>query len=819
MHRDDWHLILPPEFADILGQLDVARSRGVLLLGVPGSGKTTMLAAVASELMRQGRAVFRVDLRGMRDPGELGARVLNLARRWPQTEAVDLTAEYDAIREGGTTLPAFSADTAGYDRTVRSSAGSPSLAEAIAGLKQAGDGMPSPVLLLDALDESVYPGRMASAIEQLSRELDDWQFVVTARPEVRRQIRYFGHFGVLELRGFNYEDAASLLRTYELSLPGEVVDRIIDFTRGNPLLLQVVARDLRQSGSVAGEVGTVSSLENALEWLVDQAISASPDPANKGRLLEELALAGGRDTIAGLASKIQLAEDEVRRLLDAPRARAIVVFDEESGTAALFHETVRDVIISHRVLKSPFCLTDLKFGAEEAERDELLEVSYVRRPGADAIVSQKLSIVVGDRGSGKSAIFRKLAESAAEGELLNTTVCPLTNMGDLLHKVITDEKAWLDTDALRPAWLVVIASAVARAIPASAPPKLRRDAAAIRAALGILPEPASRARRALHGVGRVLGGTTVKFTVGPANLEVKLPSGGERRPGRAPVDIEAFMHDASSFLAESGRRVLVMADRIDEIFKYDRSRQQAVVQALLQAEAQVSGLDSIRLIVFLRTDLFELYDIQEKNKLVSRTLTLTWKEEAWLQVLARRLLANKPLRHIADLLRITDADADIRAALEVLFPAEIEGQPVDRWLVDSLRNGNGDMSPRQAILLLYLAREHAAHPDAAVTALPLFSAAEAGEAMTRLSDLSFSEVVNDFKVAPSFVQNCRVGKLQTFALADVHDLFDEAEGKISDQVRLLERLGFLERIVRERDGTLTSLFQIPELYHRCFDHA
>jgi hypothetical protein len=67
--------------------------------------------------------------------------------------------------------------------------------------------------------------------------------------------------------------------------------------------------------------------------------------------------------------------------------------------------------------------------------------------------------------------------------------------------------------------------------------------------------------------------------------------------------------------------------------------------------------------------LFELYDIQEKNKLVSRTLTLNWKEEAWLQVLARRLLANKPLRHVAEPLRITDADADVRAAtLEVLFP-------------------------------------------------------------------------------------------------------------------------------------------------------
>lgn len=71
----------------------------------------------------------------------------------------------------------------------------------------------------------------------------------------------------------------------------------------------------------------------------------------------------------------------------------------------------------------------------------------------------------------------------------------------------------------------------------------------------------------------------------------------------------------------------------------------------------------------------------------------------------------------------------------------------------------------------------------------------------------------------SFVQNLRAGKLETFALADVRELFDEAEGKIGDQIRLLERLGFLERIVREQDGIRTSLFRIPKLYSRCFDYA
>jgi hypothetical protein len=92
--------------------------------------------------------------------------------------------------------------------------------------------------------------------------------------------------------------------------------------------------------------------------------------------------------------------------------------------------------------------------------------------------------------------------------------------------------------------------------------------------------------------------------------------------------------------------------------------------------------------------------------------------------------------------------------------------------------------------------------------------------MTKLSDLSFDEVVSDFKVAPSFVLSCcRAGKLETFAKDDVQELFNEAEGDKEEQVLLLERLGFLERIVRERGSVSESLFRIPKLYTRCWDHA
>jgi hypothetical protein len=476
--------------------------------------------------------------------------------------------------------------------------------------------------------------------------------------------------------------------------------------------------------------------------------------------------------------------------------------------------------MSRLVLTSPFRLADLRFGDEEAEGDELLDKTYVHRPHVDEILGQKRPVVVGDRGSGKSAIFRKLAAGATSTDAYpHACILPVAKPYNLLHKIIVDEAAWLDTDKICAAWLVVVASMVASTLPASAPKELRRDGISIRAALGLSVPPASFPSRAFHAVARLFGGTTLSLAAGPAQVGVTLPSGSGGRPGKAPVDVDRFLDEANSLLGESGRRAVVMADQIDEIAKWNRDKQKAVVRGLLQAVRDVHPREHIQFVVFLRTDLYERCEVEEKTKLVSKTVKLTWEEEDWLQVLVRRVLANEPFQRLASRLLSADGSTDIPGALQVLFPPEIEGQPVDRWLIDSLRNGNGSVSPRLAVNLLFLVGQQAARPTDRVSTLPLFSADEAGQAMTKLSDLSFDEVVSDFKVAPSFVRSCRAGKLETFAKDDVQELFNEAEGDKEEQVLLLERLGFLERIVRERGSVRESLFRIPRLYTRCWDHA
>ena len=90
--------------------------------------------------------------------------------------------------------------------------------------------------------------------------------------------------------------------------------------------------------------------------------------------------------------------------------------------------------------------------------------------------------------------------------------------------------------------------------------------------------------------------------------------------------------------------------------------------------------------------------------------------------------------------------------------------------------------------------------------------------MDKVSDLAYDEVVSDFKVASAFVSNCRAAKLSSFQLEEVAPLFSSLDGNVSDQVRALERLGFLERIVIAENGSVNVSFRIPKVFSRSWAH-
>lgn len=86
--------------------------------------------------------------------------------------------------------------------------------------------------------------------------------------------------------------------------------------------------------------------------------------------------------------------------------------------------------------------------------------------------------------------------------------------------------------------------------------------------------------------------------------------------------------------------------------------------------------------------------------------------------------------------------------------------------------------------------------------------------MTRLSEPCYDEVMSDFRVATSLVQNCRAGRLTRFCSEQVAPSADRTEDSVSQQVEVLERLGFIRRVVAPgENGGLRTWFEILSCTH------
>jgi len=190
---------------------------------------------------------------------------------------------------------------------------------------------------------------------------------------------------------------------------------------------------------------------------------------------------------------------------------------------------------------------------------------------------------------------------------------------------------------------------------------------------------------------------------------------------------------------------------------------------------------------------------------------LRWNDDEILDFLVRRALKNNSLLSAYSQVS-SNEKINVALALSILFPRVLEKMPFAEWFLFSTRDGRGRVSPRQVVLFLLLVTREAQEVSVSRSSIPVFSEQETAAAMDNLSELAFDEVRDDFRIARAFIANLRARKLDQFEECTVTNVFDEADGSKSEQLDLLERLGFVKRVAR---GEQTA-FRVPRLFTRCW---
>jgi hypothetical protein len=304
-------------------------------------------------------------------------------------------------------------------------------------------------------------------------------------------------------------------------------------------------------------------------------------------------------------------ERDVTRPLERTLTRLV-------GSAHLkFHyakEPVDDRFVK-RVL-DPAVFASLTFGSDVAEQDAALHHYFISTKAFQLVQAGQKSIVIGPKGSGKSAILAELTNAATAG--YSVVITPEVFATSMLRKFVEDsDGAWDEDEAFISTWIFTIFVEVfkqicerSRGIPEKALRRIRE----------FLRDNASYQQMDLFTrfIGYLKRIQSIKLGEYELTVKTRLL---QDLYSLAPV--YELIPDLRTGLKAD---VLILIDELDQ--GWDNSvHSNRFIGALLQAAVRITRLGlRVRVVVFIRSEIFDLvkYDIDQLDKVRSSIEMLRW---------------------------------------------------------------------------------------------------------------------------------------------------------------------------------------------------
>ncbi|WP_157960276.1 P-loop ATPase, Sll1717 family [Albibacillus kandeliae] len=284
------------------------------------------------------------------------------------------------------------------------------------------------------------------------------------------------------------------------------------------------------------------------------------------------------------------------------------------------------------------------FGEVAAEDDDVLD--YFLKTGAvDQVLSGKILLVLGRKGSGKTALVRHFTEgdNKDHGKPLSLRSYPWTS-----HQQLVDQGA-SPSEAYVASWRLLIAIRLASMVCQLGSNTYLDSLKALQTFLKKNFNSIDPESRAILSRGRLdVNGLTVAPQVAGFALG-SIIFGDESRKKVLGLELDSLtnsiLNDVTTAIAELGiSRLYLHFDELDQgLDQVDETKQKMLVGLILAAR-EISRSKSLRAnicpIVYLRTDIWEQIEFSDKNKITqSASVNLQWDEQSLLQLVNTRLQA------------------------------------------------------------------------------------------------------------------------------------------------------------------------------------
>lgn len=483
----------------------------------------------------------------------------------------------------------------------------------------------------------------------------------------------------------------------------------------------------------------------------------------------------------------------------------------------------------------------LKLGNAVAEFDEDLKKYFVETETFRTLIEGRADIIAGDKGTGKSALFKILSQRYADiPELRDIAVVPAFNSaGDPVFAQL-GEGAALSEGQYRTIWKSYVLSLAGNWLLKLyegqwTPSMVKLDALLGRIGLRDSDDtPSSIFSHLVTLVRRLL-------TPKKAGITHTVDEGGtpEITPfvefGLPDPTTDTVIRHTESLgllnraLSEANLTLWLILDRLDEAFAEYPATEIPALRALFRTYLDLLEFDRIKLKMFVRRDLFRRVTEERFVNLShvnDKKVEIRWNDNDLLNLLIQRVRANLDFMSTAKL--VGKSNVEIFYAL---FPRQVEeggGRPPTlKWMLTRISDGKGVKPPRNLIDLVKKTQEEQfklenIEPKDFVVGEVLFEGQAIKEALSLLSRQRVEDtLLSESGRYKGYIERFRDGKAE-----HNHESLSKTLRLPLDKTRealgVLIEMGFLARIKQSetfkvpmlyRDGlniTQGKAFQVPE---------
>jgi hypothetical protein len=386
-------------------------------------------------------------------------------------------------------------------------------------------------------------------------------------------------------------------------------------------------------------------------------------------------------------------------------------------------------------------LPSIDLGVSVAEQDNLLESARVETSAFSDLYYDKVDLIPGTKGSGKSALYRIFVEFLPDlllSQRRAVVAHGVNRPGDPVFLAFNKEFEQLSEEAFIDFWCIYIISLVHEQFiknaryqdllsPCISQIEVFRKACydaripEIKAKMALM-DILAWALTALKNVrpelkykppGQIGEYSLSLFPQKDATIVAHKPDDSVRLPRY----VDGLRKSLEAILQTAEISIWFMIDKLDEIFPRRSELERRALRGLLRTIRLFSS-DRVRVKVFLRDDM--LHEIVEGGQgftalthLTARKAdTLKWNEDQILSVIVNRIFASHSLRQFCSVDKDhLGASLDYRReAFYKVFPASVHtGERQSntlRWIFNHTSDGNGVVTPRDVIDLLKIAMQY-----------------------------------------------------------------------------------------------------------------